>query len=80
MLLAYSGGLHHVQAPGERWPRLFQTIRIALEKVDLAEYRSARRAEGKGSDAAFKRAVVADLEARRDRYCPVIPGIGAERG
>ncbi len=70
MLLAYSGGLHHVQAPGERFPRLFRTIRIALEKVDLAEYREARRTEGGGTDAGYRRAVVADLESRRDRYCP----------
>lgn len=70
MLIAYSGGLHHVQAPGERWPRLFRKIRIALERVDLAEYREARRLEGGGTDAGYKRAVVADLERRRDTYCP----------
>ena len=27
LLIAYSGGLHHVQAPGERYPRLFKRIR-----------------------------------------------------
>ncbi|MCM2268579.1 MAG: hypothetical protein NDJ75_00580 [Thermoanaerobaculia bacterium] len=69
MLLAYSGGLHHVQAPGDRLPRLFRSLWLNLETVDVAAYREARRLEA-GSDAAFKRAVVADLERRRDLYCP----------
>lgn len=69
MLLAYSGGLHHVQAPGDRFPRIFRRIWLNLETVDVAAYREARRREA-GSDAAFKRAVVADLERRRDLHCP----------
>jgi len=68
MLLAYSGGLHHVQAPGERLPRLFKTIRIALEIVDIADY-MASLGEPPGTDA-FKQAVKADLERRRDLHCP----------
>jgi hypothetical protein len=72
MLIAYSGGLHHVQAPGERYPRLFKTIRMRLEVVDIAAYRNAllEEAGAKG----FRRAVVRDLERRRDLYCPVEPG------
>jgi 1-acyl-sn-glycerol-3-phosphate acyltransferase len=69
MLIAYSGGLHHVQAPGEGMPRPFRRIWLNLEAVEIADYREARRAEGV-SDAGFKRAVVVDLERRRDRYCP----------
>jgi len=69
MLLAYSGGLHHVQAPGDRLPRLFRTLWLNLEVVDIAAYREARRREA-ASDAAFKRAVVVDLERRRDLHCP----------
>ncbi len=69
MLLAYSGGLHHVQAPGQHLPRLFRTIRMNLEWVDIASYREEMRGPG-GSDAAFRRAVVSDLERRRDLYCP----------
>lgn len=72
MLLAYSGGLHHVQAPGERFPRLFKTIRMRLEAVDIAAYRNARLEEGGAK--GFRRAVVKDLERRRDLYCPVEPG------
>lgn len=68
MLLAYSGGLHHVQAPGEHLPRLWKTIRMNFEVVDIAEYRESLAVEtGK---RGFKAAVIADLEARRDRHCP----------
>ena len=68
MLLAYSGGLHHVQVPGERFPRLWKTIRMNLEVVDIAAYRESLLA---GAAApGFKRAVIEDLERRRDLYCP----------
>jgi len=68
MLLAYSGGLHHVQAPGERFPRLWKTIRMRLELVDIASYRAALLA--KAGAAGWKRAVIEDLERRRDQLCP----------
>src|SRR4029077_15050444 len=70
MLLAYSGGLHHVQIPGERWPRLFKTIRLRLELLDIAEYRDQMMEAG-GGPRGFKRAVVNDLERRRDLLCPI---------
>jgi hypothetical protein len=71
MLLAYSGGLHHVQVPGQRFPRLLKTIRLRLEAVDMAAYRAARLEEGGAK--GFRRAVVRDLERRRDLYCPIDP-------
>jgi hypothetical protein len=70
MLVAYSGGLHHVHTPGERFPRLFKPLRLRLEVVDIGEYRAARMAEGGAK--GFRRAVVADLEARRDSVCPAL--------
>jgi hypothetical protein len=77
MLLAYSGGLHHVQAPGERFPRLWKTIRMRLELVDIAAYRAALLATA--GTAGWKRAVVEDLERRRDLLCPCGPPAGAAR-
>jgi hypothetical protein len=71
MLLAYSGGLHHVQAPGERFPRPWKTIRMRLELVDIAAYRAALLA--RAGAAGWKRAVVEDLERRRDLLCPCDP-------
>ncbi len=71
MLLAYSGGLHHVQVPGERLPRPWKTIRMRLELVDIAAYRAELLA-GAGA-GGWKRAVIADLERRRDLNCPCGP-------
>lgn len=69
MLVAYSGGLHHVQAPGESLPRPFRRIRMNFELLDIATYRADREHEADGP-IGFKRAVVEDLERRRDRNTP----------
>jgi hypothetical protein len=68
MLLAYSGGLHHVQTPGERFPRLWKTIRMRMEVLEIADYRAQIMALA--GEGGFKRAVIADLERRRDLYKP----------
>jgi hypothetical protein len=70
MLLAYSGGLHHVQVPGQTFPRLFKRIQMNLEVVDIDSFRAARMEDG-GGPRGFRRAVASDLERRRDLYCPV---------
>ena len=69
MLLAYSGGLHHVQAPGDHLPRPFRKIRLNLEVVEINAYKEALEAR-RPPTVAFKRLVVEDLERRRDAYCP----------
>lgn len=69
MLLAYSGGLHHVQAPGEKLPRLFKTVRMNLELVDLTAYREELETR-RGPEEGFRRVVVKDLERRRDLFSP----------
>lgn len=65
MLLAYSEGLHHIQVPGQKLPKLFKTIRMRLEAIDLASYRN----ELSSGEVPFRKAVIRDLTARRDRYC-----------
>jgi hypothetical protein len=67
MLLGYSGGLHHVQHPGELLPRLFQRILMRFELLDIAEYRAGLLA--RVGRHGFKREVIRDLEERRDRVC-----------
>lgn len=67
MLLCYSAGLHHVQVPGQRFPRLFKTVRMQLELVDVAAYRERLLAEH--GDKGFRQAVIDDLTRRRDLYC-----------
>ena len=67
LLLAYSAGLHHIQAPGEKLPRLFKTARMKLENLDLVEYRETLRADE--DDREFRKRIVTDLTRRRDLYC-----------
>lgn len=69
MLIAYSGGLHHVQAPGESLPRPFRRIHMNFELVEISAYRQERLREADGP-IGFKRAVVEDLERRRARNTP----------
>ena len=78
MLLAYSGGLHHVQVPGEKNPRVFQAIRMRLELVDIDSYREQMMAVY--GPKAFKKAVAEDLERRRDLYAPVEPHSDSPEG
>jgi hypothetical protein len=68
MLMVYSGGLHHVQVPGELLPTLFKTIRVRMEMLDIATYK--KQVELDHPDMNFRGAVVADLTRRRDEYCP----------
>ncbi len=67
LVLCYSGGLHHIQAPGDRFPRLFQTARVRYELVNLATYTESLRQKSE----PFKMAVVKDLEERMKKYCPI---------
>lgn len=67
MLIAYSGGLHHVQHPG-RPPCVFKTVRLRVENLEIGDYIAELMA--KGGKEEFKRNVRMDLERRRDSYCP----------
>jgi hypothetical protein len=67
MLLAYSGGLHHVQIPG-KVPRIFKTVRMRIENISIADYIEEQMA--KGGPEQFKRNVMRDLDRRRDAYAP----------
>ncbi|OQW50595.1 MAG: hypothetical protein A4S09_02035 [Proteobacteria bacterium SG_bin7] len=63
MLIAYSGGLHHVQAPGETLPRIFKEIEVGFEQHDLGEYKKSLKSEN------FREAVLQDLENRKKLHC-----------
>lgn len=69
MLIAYSGGLHHIQAPGEHVPRIFTKARMNLEILEMADYIEDVTQQYPGEE--LKKAVRADLEHRRERNCPV---------
>lgn len=65
-LIAYSGGLHHVQTPGEKIPRIFKTIRINLEMVDIKKYKEQFNMQKR----ELKLAILTDLEERMKKCCP----------
>jgi len=66
MVLCYSAGLHHIQAPGDRFPKLFRVAKIRYEALEIESY---LKSFGEGPDAReLRRQVVADLENRRDHY------------
>jgi hypothetical protein len=67
MIIAYSGGLHHVQIPG-RAPRIFKTVRLRTENVDIGPY--IEEMMRSGGEAEFKKNVMRDLDRRRDENCP----------
>jgi 1-acyl-sn-glycerol-3-phosphate acyltransferase len=69
MLLAYSGGLHHIAAPGDRVPRVFRRVALRLETIDVPSYRAAN---GGADHPEFRRRVVEDLTQRRNRYSPLM--------
>ena len=68
MLMVYSGGLHHIQVPGELLPTPFKTLRCRMEMIDIPSYKEDLAA--RFPDTGFRQAVVADLTRRRDEYCP----------
>jgi hypothetical protein len=67
MLLAYSGGLHHVQIPGHV-PRIFKTVRMRIENLEIADY--VREMMSRAGEEGFKKAVMKDLDRRRDELAP----------
>lgn len=66
MLFIYSGGLHHVLAPGDKMLKIFKRIHFSLEKLSVSDYMK-RFTE---NDKLNKEALVKDLERRRDNFCP----------
>jgi hypothetical protein len=67
MVIMYSGGLHHVQIPGQGFPKLFKSIRLQCETVNIQKYVEEMKAV---PDLSFKKAVIHDMEERMRRNVP----------
>jgi hypothetical protein len=67
MLIAYSGGLHHVQIPSQLIPKLFKTLHMKIENLDIDEYRNNILCLC--GQEGFKYGVITDLEKRRANHC-----------
>ena len=70
MVFAYSGGLHHVQIPGEGFPRLFKTVKMDLEVFDIAAYKA--RFDAEAGSATWKKQVLDDIQNRLETKPPGI--------
>ncbi|PIP81062.1 MAG: hypothetical protein COW84_01830 [Gammaproteobacteria bacterium CG22_combo_CG10-13_8_21_14_all_40_8] len=67
VLFVYSGGLHHIQAPGDKLPRLFKTIQVNLELVSIDFYKELL---SKSKTGSFKQSVIKDLNLRLKHLVP----------
>lgn len=76
LLIGYSGGLHHVQTPGDKLPKLFKTIRIRWEAIPIKDFKANLASQ---NPREFKVAVVKDLNERMNKHSPVSKGtVGPE--
>lgn len=67
ILFVYSGGLHHIQVPGQTLPKLFKTIKTNMEMVDVQDYKDALyHPEIKNRKTAFVR----DIQQRLEQLTP----------
>lgn len=66
MLVCLSGGLHHVQAPGQHFPKLFKPISMNMYYLDIKKYKAQFPADFREQ----KLAIVQDLQNRLENDCP----------
>ena len=66
ILFAYSGGLHHVQKPGENKFSIFRTIKMNFELIDLNSYKNQFSKDHK----EFYLQVISDIENRKKMHIP----------
>ncbi len=70
MVLAYSGGLHHIHVPGEKAYHIFKTVKMNLETFDIEAYKASFN-ETVGSEA-WRKKVIDDLQLRLETKIPVL--------
>jgi hypothetical protein len=70
MLFAYSGGLHHIQVPGEGWPRIFKTLKMDIETYDIPAYKNSF--PGPAGSQKWKKLVLDDMQYRLETKPPTI--------
>ncbi len=66
MILCLSGGLHHIQSPGQFIPKIFKEISMNLIYLDIQEYKN-RFSE---NSRERKLAIVQDLQKNLQTNCP----------
>lgn len=66
MVLCFSGGLHHIQKPGQHLPNFFRHIHMNLSFHDIKEY----KAQFSENPRERKIKMVQDIQSRVLRDCP----------
>lgn len=67
ILFVYSGGLHHIQIPGQRFPKLFRTIKVNMEIVSIEDYKDElHHPEQRHRKTSFVR----DIQSRLEQFTP----------
>ena len=69
ILFVYSGGLHHIQTPGQVFPKLFKKIKLSLELVELSDYKNMMAPE-LNENKRFRKNVINDLNNRLTSKIP----------
>ena len=65
-LFIYSGGLHHIHTPGDKFPRFFKKVKVNLELINIEDY----KAEFNNEPSNFKALVISDLNQRLKTHHP----------
>lgn len=70
MVLCLSGGLHHVQSPGQAIPHLFKTIRMNLVYIEIKDY---KKKFASLSPRERKMKITRELQTQLETNCPINP-------
>lgn len=68
LLIACSGGLHHIQVPGEGLPKVFKTIKMNIDAFEMNEYKFMFTATS--GSVEWKGQVLEDLQHRLETRVP----------
>jgi len=70
VIFAYSGGLHHVQVPGEGWARVFKTLKLDIEVMNIQTYKDSFG--GLAGSPEWKKLILNDLQHRLETKPPIM--------
>jgi NAD-dependent DNA ligase len=71
-MIVTSGGLHHIQRPGQLIPKLFNTIKIVTEIHDIFDLKCKLLSQlantTKSGDLSYKMSLIQFLEERKKQH------------
>ena len=69
-LFVYSGGLHHIQSPGQILPKIFKRVKVNLELINIKQYKQLIEAKST-TLREFRRNLIDDLEQKLRSKIPL---------